>query len=122
LIKSIISALILTAFLVQSISKTIIVMQFQAKRKFIERNLCEKRSESGNCCKGRCELKKQLDKDEKYQGSASDNLKHKIEKDELYNNGLGIKIDPNDAIGGFDNYQLILLPVMRSSVFRPPVC
>jgi hypothetical protein len=120
LVRSIISALILTAFLVQSISKTIIVMQFQANRKFIEKNLCIKRNESENCCKGGCQLKKQLDRDEKYQGSDSDKLKHKFEKDEFYNNAFGIKINSKCVAEGFGDYQLILLPVACSSVFHPP--
>lgn len=42
--------------------KTIVLIQFEINRSYIEKELCEKKDEVNNCCKGNCYLNKQLEK------------------------------------------------------------
>jgi hypothetical protein len=41
-----------------------IIVSWELNRTYIAQNLCEKRAEKNNCCKGKCELRKQLKKTE----------------------------------------------------------
>ena len=40
--------------------KTLVLVQFEINRAYIEKELCEQREEVNNCCKGNCYLTKQL--------------------------------------------------------------
>jgi hypothetical protein len=40
--------------------KTLVLIQFEINRAYIEKELCEQRQEVNNCCKGNCYLIKQL--------------------------------------------------------------
>ncbi|MCX6183009.1 MAG: hypothetical protein NT150_13905 [Bacteroidetes bacterium] len=49
-------------------------------RNYIAENLCEKRTQKNNCCKGQCHLKKQIEKEENSDGSSRSGSKEKTEE------------------------------------------
>jgi hypothetical protein len=57
--------LVIAGVLIQNISKTFIVLNFQINREYVAKNLCEKKEVENNCCQGSCHLKKELKKEEK---------------------------------------------------------
>ncbi len=58
--KQLATALLLLAFILQTFSRVVIVLDFYANRDFIAKNLCENRNRPKmNCC-GKCLLSKQL--------------------------------------------------------------
>lgn len=63
----------------QNISKLIIVVNYSLNKDYIAKNLCVKRDEPGNCCKGKCELKKNLDEAEKKESVPANPAKEKAE-------------------------------------------
>jgi hypothetical protein len=82
MLKTFASITLLICFSIQSISKLVIVLNYQINKDFISKNLCVNRDEPDSCCHGKCELKKQLDEDEKRQNDATTN-KDKFEKEQL---------------------------------------
>ena len=72
--------LALSGVLLQSFSKAVIVLNFEINRDYISKNLCVKKDEVRNCCKGKCHLKKEIEKDEKNNPTLpANNLKEKVE-------------------------------------------
>lgn len=65
--------LIILALLVflSSASKTLLLVDFFINRNYIANNLCEKKELKNNCCKGYCQLTKQLKQEEKRESSNS---------------------------------------------------
>ena len=47
-----------------SFNKVIVMLDYHFNQKYIEATLCENRNKPSCCCKGKCFLKKQLQKDE----------------------------------------------------------
>lgn len=72
--------LVLSGLLVQNFSRLVIVLNFEMNREYIAKNSCEKRNVANNCCKGSCQLKKQLDNEnEKEKQSGPNTIKEKYE-------------------------------------------
>jgi hypothetical protein len=72
--------LALSGILLQSFSKAFVILKFEMNRDYISKNLCVKKDEIKNCCKGKCQLKKEIEKDEKNNPSLpANNLKEKVE-------------------------------------------
>jgi len=61
--KKIIALLFFFAFMAQTFSKAVIVLSFYINQNYIAKNLCENRNKPKSCCAGKCQLKKQLNKD-----------------------------------------------------------
>lgn len=71
----------LLGILLQPLCEIWIVAQFQVKKDFIVKQLCEKRSEKTNTCQGRCYLKKQLAKTKEAEKKAQTSVKSLLEKE-----------------------------------------
>jgi hypothetical protein len=69
--------IILFVFLVQNFSKLIIIANYEVNKDYISRVLCENRDKPMMHCNGHCQLKKQLDKEEKGQMPVSRNINEK---------------------------------------------
>jgi hypothetical protein len=70
----------LVAILLQTFSKGIILLSFRVNQEFIAQNLCVQKEVEDNCCKGSCQLKKQLtDDDNKSESIPFQNFKDKLE-------------------------------------------
>lgn len=114
------SILLISSFLLQNVSKLIIVINFQINKDYIAKNLCINRNKPKSCCEGKCELKKQLDEEDKKENLPTTSLKDKFEKENYYVPGLNIlanhmqEIEPNF---------IYLAPITTSNfrqVFHPP--
>ena len=89
-LKYIIAILLVSSFLFQNISKLIIVVNFQINREFIAKNLCVNRNKPKSCCKGKCELKKQLDEEDKKENFPAAAFKDQYEKQNYYRPALSV--------------------------------
>lgn len=70
--KSALSILTILALTLGSLRECVVVLSFALNRPFIAKNLCEKRDQPGNTCQGCCQLRKQLDnQDRRDQATAS---------------------------------------------------
>ena len=56
---------LLTAMGAQMCSRFVVLLDFELNKDYIIKNLCENRSKPKICCKGKCFLKKQLQKADK---------------------------------------------------------
>lgn len=50
--------------LFQSMSKLVVIINYEIHKDYIAKNLCENRDKPKMCCKGKCQLKKQLNNTE----------------------------------------------------------
>lgn len=78
-LKYFVGITILIAFLIQTSSKFIILVNFQLNRKYIAKNLCIKKDIVNNDCEGKCCLKESLNKAEKSENSNPKFPKEKFE-------------------------------------------
>ena len=77
--RSFIAILLASAFLFQSTSKLFIVAHYALNKDFIAKNLCENKAKPQMHCNGKCHLKKQLQKEDKKEGSVPVSSKEKYE-------------------------------------------
>ncbi len=61
-LKNIIAIFLLLVLSMHLFIKPIIFFSWKINQDYIAKNLCEKRTEKNNCCKGKCQLQKQLNK------------------------------------------------------------
>lgn len=61
--------LALVGILMQNFGKVFILVNFELNRNYIAKNLCVKKEDPHNCCKGKCYLKKQIEQEEKKEKS-----------------------------------------------------
>jgi ribosomal protein S26 len=62
--RKFITILLFVGVLLQSLSKLVVIVNFELKKDFIAKNLCENRDKPKLCCKGKCQLKKALNNTE----------------------------------------------------------
>ncbi|MGZ4043471.1 MAG: hypothetical protein ACXVO9_09730 [Bacteroidia bacterium] len=101
-------------------SKTIIVINYERNKVYIAENLCVNRDEPESCCEGKCELKKQLDQDDKNEAIPDSPNKQKIEKSEYCDTGVKIKLIESLAEQIYLSHFSQTLPGFYSKNFRPP--
>lgn len=119
--KSLFSIIILSAFLTQTLSKFVIIVHFEFNREFIAKNLCVKKEEANNCCKGSCHLNKKLEEEDKIEQKSP--LQSLVKEVEIQLISQEIKFE-------FSNYEVeqehffpyvfSVSPFESTSVFQPP--
>ncbi len=62
--KRVLAIVLFVAVLFQSMSKLVVIINYQIHKDYVAKNLCENRDKPKMCCKGKCQLKKQLNKTE----------------------------------------------------------
>lgn len=78
--KAFIAILLLFGMLLQTTAKLAILINFKINQDYIAKNLCIKKDEPDSCCKGSCQLKEDLEEEEKSENpEALPNLKDKFE-------------------------------------------
>lgn len=77
--RSIISILLVAIFMFQSVSKLLLIANYEINKDYISKNLCENRKKAGSHCNGKCHLAKQLKNQEKKENSPLNNIKEKTE-------------------------------------------
>lgn len=70
---------LVSVFLLQSLSKTIVVADYQINKEYIAKVLCVNKSKPKMHCNGKCHLKKELNKAEKKDQSPANPLNEKNE-------------------------------------------
>jgi hypothetical protein len=108
--------------LLQCFKTTIIYQNFQVNRNYIAKNLCEKRTQKNNCCKGQCHLKKQIEKEENSDGSSRSGSKEKIEEVAVMNSIQMITIPPpTKETQNFSPYLSQNGRLYIAAILRPPI-
>jgi len=101
--------------------KTLVWLHFEWNRAYIEKELCEKRDEVHNCCKGNCYLTKKLNEEPSTPSEAQPNLpKH---KELSYYQWIDEAIDiiPQElSIVFISSNEFIPVTPYSNSVFHPP--
>lgn len=98
-------------------------MRFKVNQNYIAKNLCIKKSEPDNCCKGSCQLKKELDEEEKKENAPLNPIKNKNESEnQLFFQSKSRlhalrNSETNELIS---RYNLHLTEKNTSSIFHPP--
>jgi hypothetical protein len=65
--------LALAGILLQNMSKVLIFADFEFNREYIAKNLCVKKDDPNNSCRGSCHLKKQLDEEDQREQAPANN-------------------------------------------------
>ncbi len=118
--KVFISIALVFSFLFQNISKLIIVVNFQINREYISKNLCVNRDKPKSCCEGKCELKKQLDEDDKKQNLPANTFKDKSEKQNYYSPAKYKLADDNNNFIPRFHFLSGKISDVSLSIFHPP--
>ncbi len=66
-------------FLLQSFTRTFIILNYQVNKDYISNVLCENKEKKAMHCEGKCHLKKELDKEQKSESTPTGNSKEKFE-------------------------------------------
>lgn len=120
--KIIFSYILILSIFATSISKSLIVVDFELNRDYFAKELCVKKDIPDNCCKGICQLKKELKQEDSNEHSVPS---QNILKFEL--TGLSEQIENTlhfvPVLTSLD-YYIRLVPIQdRSfSIFHPPCC
>ena len=86
------SALLLSiVILAQSVVGTLVVVRYQANKKYIASTLCENRNKPSKKCEGKCYLKKQLKKAEEAEKTLPGTVKEKMESPCVLLSGLELR-------------------------------
>lgn len=78
-VNHIVCFVLVSVFLLQSLSKTIVVADYQINKEYIAKVLCVNKSKPKMHCNGKCHLKKELKKAEKKEQSPANPLNEKNE-------------------------------------------
>lgn len=122
LLKHLLIILALAGILLQTFSKGIIWVNFELNRDYIAKNICVKKDKIDNCCKGSCELKKQLSEDDSKERSAPVNtLKDKSEVSFFTEAFSGADLlFPTSSVALGNPYLIPSTHSISFSVFHPP--
>lgn len=122
-LKPFIAILLVSAFMLQSASKLLLIVNYQVNKETITKLFCENKAKPILKCNGRCHLKKQLEKEEKKENAPSNNIKNKIEI-QLFSENKSFAFLNN--MRNKDQHHFIYLFSLSdshlSSVFHPPSC
>lgn len=66
-------------FLLQSFTRTFIIINYEVNKDYISNVLCENKEKKAMHCEGKCHLKKELDKEEKSENTPTGSSKEKFE-------------------------------------------
>jgi hypothetical protein len=111
----------LAAILLQAFSKGIILLSFEVNQDFIANNFCVQKDVEDNCCKGSCQLKKQLSDDEaKSESIPFQNLKDKLDVHLFCEAETLYVFSPKAADKTLLRYRHSALLDSESTVLHPP--
>lgn len=115
--------ILVSVFLLQSLSKTIVVADYEINKEYIAKVLCVNKSKPKMHCNGKCHLKKELKKAEKKEQSPANPLNEKNEI-QLYSQSVSIVDVFSSVVLNHDKliseYTFHLSDKHLDSVFHPP--
>lgn len=105
----------------QSFSKMMVLINFQINKEYITKNLCVQKEVEDNCCKGSCQLKKQLDEEAKKEQSPASNIKDVNEFQIFCQNNFNFHFIPHLILEtDFVPYTNTKETTSSFSIFHPP--
>ncbi|HTQ65311.1 MAG TPA: hypothetical protein VMI12_10955 [Puia sp.] len=114
------AVILLIAMAGSAFNKVIALIDYNLNKEFIASTLCENRDRPACCCKGKCFLKKQLQKGETDK-NGSNSAKQKFNTDVFQEDGLNSNLFSFQGnIAAFENYQSSLYTNSLQQVFHPP--
>jgi hypothetical protein len=119
--KRLFTILILFAVFVQMCSSFVIFLNYEINKDYIAKVLCENRNNPKKHCNGHCQLKKQLEKDEKQNQSPVNPLKEKNEVNVYFENNPDFTFTNSGTVISLPPFSESSVPnSCFLSVFRPP--
>jgi hypothetical protein len=119
-LKTLLLILTLSGILLQTFSKGFIMLGFGLNRSFIANNICVKKAEKDNCCKGSCQLKKQLLNDDQQEKIPTQNLKEKSNEQFFCQTIQLFYFGQTTTEQEFQQYRCVATPQPFIAVFHPP--
>ncbi len=123
--KSLVSFLcyfLVFAMLVDTCSKSFIVFEFTINQSYIAKNLCEKREQKVNNCKGNCHLSKELKSDEQREQSLPNSSSVKYETVVFANDLIQHAFLKFKGVKYFNHFLVEEVVDRNFDFFRPPNC
>ena len=77
------SIFLLMSFSWQCAARSVIYLNFKLNQKELAATVCENKNKPKSCCAAKCQLEKELKKEDKRQSDSSSSIKDKTEKSEL---------------------------------------
>lgn len=119
--KQVFAILLLTVILSQTFSRFIIIANYELNKEYISKVLCENRDKPKMNCNGKCQLNKQLEKENEKEQSPANPLKEKNETQIYFGNKsffsfLVTSVEINKVVSEENN----LSGKHLLSVFHPP--
>ncbi len=114
---------LVSVFLLQTFSKTIILADFEINKEYIAKVLCVNKSKPKMHCNGKCHLKKELNKAEKEEQSSPNPENEKYEFQLFTESGFNIDLHNSlDVISNsfLSDYTFHLSDKHPNSIFHPP--
>lgn len=119
--KAFVAILLLAGILLQTSAKLAIIINFEANREYIAKNLCEKKDGPDSCCKGSCQLNKSLEEEEESEKSIpGTDIKEKFETLNCTLNDKDQFFVYETSISFVEYYRLKKPIKLSNSVFHPP--
>lgn len=121
--NQIVCFILVTVFLLQTLSKTIVVADYQINKEYIATVLCVNKNKPKMHCNGKCHLKNELNKAEKQENSPANPVNEKKEI-QLFS-GLNINFELINTVIFNSNklksdYSFHMSDKHLASVFHPP--
>ena len=114
--------LLVFTMLIDTCSKSIIVFEFTINQSYIAKNLCVKRQEKVNSCKGNCHLKKELQSDDQREQSLPSSASLKYETLAFSSDIIKYTFFKAPAERYFNHFLVKDIVDRSSDFFRPPSC
>ncbi len=105
----------------QCAARSVIYLNFKYNQKELAATVCENKNKPKSCCAAKCQLSKELKKEDKRQSESSSTIKDKTEKSELRTGLMTFVFSP-----ALITKQIILSKsgvfpdAISSSIFHPP--
>lgn len=117
-----ISIFLISGFLLQAFSKQLIVTGYYVNKNFIASFLCENKNLPEKHCEGKCQLKKELQKDESRQQDSSTKVKTIV--DVLFSEQSESKVNVmyTPAVRMYFHFSSVMPTTAANAVFHPPSC
>ncbi|HOS48425.1 MAG TPA: hypothetical protein PLG57_07290 [Bacteroidia bacterium] len=117
----IVALFLILAILTESVSRSIIVIDFELNRDYFAKELCVKKDIPDNCCKGSCALKKELKQEDEREKSPAAGFSVKSEIVYFIQDNFSFQFYPNASIVKNKIVVMKIEDGFADTLFRPPL-
>jgi len=115
------SIILLLSISWQATAKSYIFIQFKLNQNELAATVCENKDKPKSCCAAKCQLDKEIKKEEKRQSDLPSNIKDKTEKNEFISSSLKLLVILNEFIQEICfHYSKPALSDFTHFIFHPP--